>query len=111
MQAVREQAKADALAAMSPEDAAWAQAQPVIDTFRADLAKAKVASATYKPGGAFDPQRLAFMKTALDWTEPRSRHAAGDALAESATKAWGRPSNKERWLELQQAIAALKGEA
>ncbi|MFM2069218.1 MAG: hypothetical protein RLZZ584_4127 [Pseudomonadota bacterium] len=54
---------------------------------------------------------LTFLKQVLAWTEPRSRAAAGDLLARSATKDWGRPSKKERWQELQQAIAALKGEA
>lgn len=39
------------------------------------------------------------------------RRAAGEVLADSATKAWGRPSNKDRWAELQSAIAQLKGEA
>lgn len=98
-------AHAEALAAMRPEDAAWAQAQPVIEAFRAAWAKAKDAGA-YNPGGPFNPLRQTFMKTALDWTEARSRTAAGAALADSATKNWGRP-NKERWQELQSAITAL----
>jgi CRISPR-associated protein Cmr6 len=99
-------ARAKALAEMSPDDAAWAQAQPVVDDFRAELAKAKAAGA-YNPGGGFNQVRQSFLKTALAWTEARSRRAAGEVLAESATKAWGRPSNKDRWAELQAAIAAL----
>jgi CRISPR-associated protein Cmr6 len=104
--AAAEQAR---LEAMSPADRDWAKAQPEVEKFRAELAKAKAAGA-YTPGRTFDQARLAFMKAASAWTEPRSRAAAGEALAESATKAWGRPSNKERWAELQAAIAKLKGE-
>jgi CRISPR-associated protein Cmr6 len=115
-EAAKAQAEAEAVAAaqaralqeMTPEDAAWTQAQPVIEAFRAELTKAKAAGA-YNPGGPFNPARQTFMKTALDWTEARSRSAAGAALADSATKTWGRPSNKDRWKELQDAIAALGG--
>jgi len=101
-------AEAKALAEMTPEDAAWKLAQPVIEAFRAELAKAKAAGA-YNPGGPFNQVRQSFVKTALGWTEPRSRQAAAAALADSATKAWGRPSNKERWQELQLAISELSG--
>ena len=117
-EAAKAQAEAEAAAAaqvralqeMTPEDAAWTQAQPVIEAFRVELTKAKAAGA-YNPGGPFNPLRQTFMKTALDWTEARSRSAAGAALADSATKAWGRPANKERWKELQDAIVALGGGA
>lgn len=105
--AAAEQAR---LATLSPEDRAWAEAQPLIESFRAALAQAKAAG-NFNPGGSFNAARLAFMKTALAWTEPRSRLAAGQALADSATKAWGRPSNKERWADLQAAIAQLNGVA
>ncbi len=103
-------AEARALQDMTPEDAAWTQAQPVIEAFRAEWAKARAAGA-FNPGGPFNQVRQAFVKTALDWTEVRSRSAAGTALADSATKAWGRPSNKERWKDLQDAIVALGGGA
>lgn len=65
----------------------------------------------YRPGGPFNHARQAFVKTALVWSEPRSRKAAAEALAASATKAWGRPSNKDRWAELQAAITQLQGTA
>lgn len=97
------------LAALSPEDRAWEEAQPVIEAFRAQLAKAK--GKAYRPGGPFDEARLAFLKTALGWTEPRSRQAAGQALAETATRDWGRPSKAERWAELRATIAQLTGAA
>lgn len=103
-------AKAMALSAMSPEDAAWTEAQPVVASFRTELEKAKAAG-SYNPGGPFNQLRQVFMKTAVDWTEKRSRQAAGDLLADSATKAWGRPSNKERWAELQAAIQRLRDQS
>lgn len=99
-------AQAQALAQMSPDDAAWVQAQAMIQGFLDELSKAKAAGA-YNPGGPFNQIRQSFLRTALAWTESRSRAAAGDALAQSATKAWGRPSNKDRWKELQDAISAL----
>jgi CRISPR-associated protein Cmr6 len=105
-----EAARQAALAAMSPEDAAWAEAQPVLEQFRVEFEKARAAGA-YNPGGPFNVSRQAFMKRALAWTEARSRVAAGQALADSATKAWGRPSNKDRWAELQAAINVLQSSA
>ncbi len=98
------------LSTLTPEDRAWSAAQAWLASFRTELAKAKAAGA-YKPGGPFDQARQLFLKTALGWSEARSRTAAGDLLADTATKAWGRPSNKERWAELQTAIAQLKGGA
>jgi CRISPR-associated protein Cmr6 len=100
--------KAEAQAAMSPEDRAWDQAQPALAAFEVALTKAK-AGGPFNPGGPFNSERLAFTTLAQGWTEARSRHAAGELLAKSATKDWGRPSKKERWQELQQAIFALKG--
>jgi CRISPR-associated protein Cmr6 len=98
------QARLDTL---SPEDRAWELAQGDLERFRADLAKAQAAGA-YTPGGPFNQTRQAFVKAALAWTETRSRAAAAALIEQSATKAWGRPSNKERWTELQTAIAQLK---
>ena len=98
------------LAPLAPEDRDWAEAQRVLDAFRAELAKAKAAG-VYNPGGPFNQARQAFLKTALGWNELRSRAAAGELLADSATRAWGRPSNRDRWTELQAAIAQLKGGA
>ena len=97
------------LATLGPEDRAWAEAQPVIDAFRIEFDKARLTP--YNPGGPFNQARQNFLKTALSWTEPRSRMAAGDLLAETTTKAWGRPSNKDRWAELQAAFAQLRGAA
>jgi CRISPR-associated protein Cmr6 len=94
---------------LSPEDRAWDEAQPVIAAFRAEFERVRVVP--YRPGGPFNHARQAFVKTALVWSEPRSRKAAAEALAASATKAWGRPSNKDRWAELQAAITQLQGTA
>jgi CRISPR-associated protein Cmr6 len=106
------QAKAQAeqarRATLSPEDRAWAEAEPVIAAFRAEWDKAR--KVVYNPGGPFNDVRRAFMKTAETWTETRSRAAAAEALAASATKAWGRPSNKDRWAEMQATIERLKGQ-
>jgi CRISPR-associated protein Cmr6 len=96
-------------ATLSPEDRAWAEAEPVIAAFRAEWDKAR--KVAYIPGGSFNDIRRAFMKAAEAWTEVRSRAAAAEALAASATKAWGRPSNKDRWTELQATIERLKGQA
>jgi hypothetical protein len=95
---------------MAPADREWEQAQTTLQEFLAAFTKAKAAGA-YVPGGDFNRERLAFMKASLSWTEPRSRAAAAQALEQSATKAWGRPSNKDRWAELQAAIGQLKGSA
>lgn len=107
--AAAQRAEAERLAAMSPADQEWDRAQPVLAAFRSafDQAPRNVA---FNPSGTFNQSRLNFMKTALAWTDTRCRSAAGQLLAETATKEWGRPSKKERWQELQQAVAALKGE-
>ncbi|WP_298236509.1 type III-B CRISPR module RAMP protein Cmr6 [uncultured Azohydromonas sp.] len=98
------------MAAMSPEDQAFEAAKVELAQFSQALDTAKKAGA-FNPSGPFNQIRLAFMATALAWTEPRSRQAAAELLASSATKDWGRPSKKERWQELQQAIAQLRGQA
>jgi hypothetical protein len=85
------------------------QAQPVLTTFQATFDKARTAA--FNPGGPFAQERLAFLRLASAWTEPRSRLAAAELLEKTATRAWGRPSNKDRWQELQTAIASLKGPA
>lgn len=110
------QAQADAAAAQArleslpPEDREWEQAQAELARFQAAFAKARAAGA-FAPGGDFNRDRLAFMKTALAWGEPRSRAAAAELLGQTATNAWGRPSNNDRRAELQAAIAKLKGAA
>jgi CRISPR-associated protein Cmr6 len=104
------QAEADRLAALTPEDQAWDQARPVVKAFSDLLAKAKAAGA-YNPSGPFNQERLKFVKQVLSWTELRSRLAAADLIEQSTTKAWGRPSNKDRWQELQAAITTLRGPA
>jgi CRISPR-associated protein Cmr6 len=95
------------IATLNPADQAWEKAKPALADFAAALDKARAAGA-YNPSGPFKELRLAFIKQVLAWTEPRSRQAAAELLARSAGKDWGRPSKKERWQELQQAIAALK---
>lgn len=102
-------AEAERKSRLSPEDRAWEEAQPVIAAFRAEFERAR--QAPFNPGGPFNQARRSFVDTALGWTEPRSRAAAAQVLEASATKAWGRPSKKERWEELQAAIAQLKGQA
>jgi CRISPR-associated protein Cmr6 len=110
------EAKAEAEAAqarlltLSPEDREWETSQPVLEQFRSEFDKARAAGA-YNPGGPFNQTRQGFVKTALAWTEPRSRAAAAALLEQSATKNWGRPSNKDRWAELQAAIAQLRASA
>jgi len=96
------------LESMSPADREWEQAQSTLSQFQVAFAKAKAAGA-FKPGGDFNRDRLAFMKTAQSWSEPRGRAAAAQLLEQSATRDWGRPSNRERWAELQAVIAQLKG--
>lgn len=112
--AAEQQAAAEAAAArlqsMSPEDREWALAQPLLGQFRSEFDKARAAGA-YNPGGPFNQARQVFVKTALGWTERRSRAAAAELIEASATKAWGRPTNKDRWTELQAAIAQLKATA
>ena len=108
------QAEAEAaqarLLTLSPEDRQWETAQPALEQFRSEFDKARAAGA-YNPGGPFNQTRQGFVKTALAWTESRSRAAAATLLEQSATKNWGRPSNKERWAELQSAIAQLRASA
>ncbi len=95
---------------LSPEDRDWEEAQPLIEAFRLEFERARAAG-SYNPGGIFNQKRLEFMKMALAWTEQRSRQAAAEVLAASATRAWGLPSNKERKAELLDAIGQLKGSA
>lgn len=108
------QAEAEAaqarLLTLSPEDCQWETAQPALEQFRSEFDKARAAGA-YNPGGPFNQTRQGFVKTALAWTKPRSRAVAATLLEQSATKNWGRPSNKERWAELQSAIAQLRASA
>lgn len=108
--AAAEHAEAERLKGMTPADREWDQAQPVLSDFRLAFDQAPK-NVDFNPSGTFNQSRLHFMRTALAWTEPRCRVAAGLLLAETATKKWGRPTKKERWQELQQAIAQLKGEA
>lgn len=104
--AAAEAARVAAENEMSDEDRAWAGAQREITDFRTKLDRAQK-SGVFNPSGPFSQDRLNFIRKVLNWTEPRSRAAAAEALAASATKTWGRPSKKERWQELQDAIAAL----
>ena len=105
---IERQARIAAQAEMSPEDRDWDRAQDPLSAFEVAFTEAKRAG-VFNPGGPFNARRLEFMTLALGWSEPRSRSRAAELLAASATKDWGRPSNKDRWRELQQAIEALKG--
>ncbi len=104
------QAEQARIASLAPEDRDWALAQPDLEQFRSEFEKAKAAGA-YNPGGPFNQTRQTFVKKVLGWAEGRSRAAAAALLEQTATKNWGRPSNKERWAELQAAIQQLKGGA
>lgn len=106
-QALR-QAEASRLATLSPEELAYEQELSIVGEFRKQFESAR--KTAYQPGSVFDQQRLEFMKTALQWTDPRSRAAAGDLLAETMTKAWGTPRKKERKQQISDAVKALKGE-
>jgi CRISPR-associated protein Cmr6 len=101
------QAEQARIESLSPVDRDWALAQPDLEQFRSEFEKAKAAGA-YNPGGPFNQTRQTFVKKVLAWTEGRSRAAAAALLEQTATKNWGRPSNKERWAELQAVIQQLK---
>jgi CRISPR-associated protein Cmr6 len=103
------EAQREAEERMNPDDRAWAQAQPLLATFRSVFDKARTTA--FNPGGPFAQERLAFLRLASTWTEPRCRLAAAELLEKTAAKTWGRPSNKDRWQELQAAIASLNGSA
>jgi len=94
---------------LSPEDLAHEADMQVVHAFRSEFANAR--GRAYQPGSLFDQNRIQFMNTALAWTDPRSRRAAGALLAETMTKAWGTPGKKERKQQITAAIATLKGEA
>lgn len=102
-----QQAEEQRLAKLSPEDRDFALAQPLLNAFQDALIKARAAGA-FNPSGTFPQIRLDFIKVSLSWTETRSRIAAADLLESSATNDWGRPQKKERWKELQDAIASLR---
>ncbi len=105
------QRKADAerRATLSPEDLAHEENLKRVETFRQQFEAAR--KTAYQPGRAFDQQRLDFMKTALEWTDPRSRQAAGELLAETMSKTWGTPGKKERKQQISEATQKLKGNA
>ncbi len=81
----------------------------MVGTLRTQFETAK--KSPYQPGSKFDQDRLAFMETARQWSDPRSRMAAGELLAETMTKAWGTPGKKESKQKISAAIKTLKGEA
>ncbi|MDT8407268.1 MAG: type III-B CRISPR module RAMP protein Cmr6 [Methylococcales bacterium] len=70
---------------MTPEDAAYEDHRAVIEPFRAAFEQAR--KTKYQPGQEFDAKRNDFIKNALSWDEPRSRHEAAELLAE--TIQWG----------------------
>ncbi len=99
------QAMEDRRANLSPDDLAWEDHQPDVETFRQQFESAK--KDPYKPGSQFDSRRNDFMKTALTWEDTRSRQAAGELLKSTMTKAWGTPSNKDSKQRLKDAVARL----
>lgn len=104
----QERAQAEALARLTPQQRAAQQAQEAVEVFVRQYEAARKAHREFKPSIVFSEERLSFMRHALTWEDVSCRRAAAEALTASATKAWGRPSNKERWQELQQAIEALR---
>ena len=108
MEAVQRAAEAERLTTLSPEDLAHEEDLKRVETFHHQFGTAR--KTAYKPGSAFDQQRLDFMKTVLEWTDPRSRQAAGEQLAATMSKAWGTPGKKERKQQISEAIQKLKGE-
>ncbi len=93
---------------LSPEDLAHEENLKQVGTFCQQFETAR--KSAYRPGSAFDTQRIQFMQTALTWNDPRSRTAAGEQLAITMSKAWGTPSKKERKQQINEAIQKLKGE-
>lgn len=108
-EAAKRAAEAERLAELSPEDLAHEENLKQVHAFHQQFETAR--KAAYQPGSAFDTQRLDFMKTALEWSDPRSRVAAGELLAQTISKAWGTPGKKERKQQISEAIQKLKGNA
>lgn len=93
---------------LSPEDLAHEENLKQVETFGQQFATAR--KGAYQPGSAFDAQRIQFMQTAREWTDPRSRLAAGEMLSQTMSKTWGTPGKKERKQQINEAIQKLKGE-
>lgn len=96
-------------ASLSPDDLAWEEHLPLIETIRQQFEAAR--KSPYKPGSPFDNQRNDFMKTALTWEDRRSRIVACELLGATMTKAWGTPGNKDSKQRLKDAVATLCSEA
>ncbi|MDY0331679.1 MAG: type III-B CRISPR module RAMP protein Cmr6 [Thiomonas sp.] len=108
-EAAQRTAEAERLAELSPEDLAHEENLKQVHAFQQQFETAR--KTAYQPGSAFDSQRLDFMKTALEWSDPRSRVAAGELLAQTMSKTWGTPGKKERKQQISEAVQKLKGEA
>ena len=93
---------------LSPDDQAWEDHEPVVAGFKKHFETAS--KTTYKPGGQFDNQRNDFMKIALEWTDAKSRQAAGQLIKATLTKTWGTPGNKDSKQRLNDAAALLDPE-
>lgn len=101
--AEREAAQAAARKAARAE---MTEQQRALDDFRAAFETAR-ARGPHQPGSAFDAQRLAFFKAALDWPEAADRRAAAVLLRE--TIQWtGWPGKKERKAEFRAWLEALE---
>jgi CRISPR-associated protein Cmr6 len=90
---------------LSPEDLAWEEHILEIDTFQGKFDDAR--GKPYQPGGQFDNQRSDFLKSALSWSDARSRQAAAALLSDTMKKDWGTPGNKDRRQRIKDVIATL----
>ena len=107
-QSAREAAHLARLALMTPDEAEWDRAKPLIDQFTADLAAERQRN-NYEAGqGGFDDKRSAFMKLALGLHSKEARLAAARVLHE-AYKFTGWPGKKERKQQVKQWLFQLDG--
>ncbi len=107
-QSAREAAHLARLALMTPDEAEWDRAKPLIDQFTADLAAERQRN-NYEAGqGGFDDKRSAFMKLALGLHSKEARLAAARVLHE-AYKFTGWPGKKERKQQVKQSLFQLDG--
>lgn len=97
------------LANLKPEDREHLQNLASIEVFKTlfDAARKR----TFEAGGNFSQERLKFMNQALEWTESRSRTAAGETLRTTFNKTWGMPSKQDAKQRLLEAVALLIGPA
>lgn len=88
---------------LTPEDLAYENNCPTINSFREAFEKARVRA--YQPGQEFDSQRNVFVEVASEWGDLRSRLEAADLLSE--TIKWG--VSKKGKARLNSIIQFLRG--